>query len=117
MGALVATAMVPFMRPATDQLRFHLERWADEDAVRTTGATRRFAARTIARVALAQSPQAALLGIATHGVAARAEALTHRVAPASLARRLQTVGLVVATVVLSVSQLHHTVEFTLHTMI
>jgi len=116
-GALVATAMVPFMRPATDQLRFHLERWADEDAVRTTGATRRFAARTIARVALARSPQAALLGIATHGVAARAQALTQRAAPATLARRLQTVGLVVATVVLSASQLHHTVEFTLHTMI
>ena len=115
--ALVATAVVPFMRPATDQLRFHLERWADEDAVRTTGATRRFAARTIARVALARSPQAALLGIATHGVAARAEALARRVAPATLARRLQTVGLVVATVVLSASQLHHTIEFTLHTMI
>ena len=115
--ALVATALVPFMRPATDQLRFHLERWADEDAVRTTGATRRFAARTIARVALAHSPRAALLGIASHGVAARAQALTQRVAPATLARRLQTVGLVVATVVLSASQLHHTVEFTLHTMI
>ncbi len=115
--ALIATAAVPFMRPATDQLRFHLERWADEDAVRTTGATRRFAARTIARVALAQQPRAALLGIATHGVAARAQALTQGVAPATLARRLQTVGLVVATVVLSASQLHHTVEFALHTMI
>ncbi len=115
--ALVATAMVPFMRPATDQLRFHLERWADEDAVRTTGATRRFAARTIARVALAQSPRAVLLGIASHGVAARTEALIQRVAPATLARRMQTVSLVVATVVLSASQLHHTVEFALHTMI
>jgi hypothetical protein len=115
--ALVATAVVPFMRPATDQLRFHIERWADEDAVRTTGATRRFAARTIARVALAQTPRAALLGIATHGVAARAEALTQRPAPETITRRLQTVGLVLATVVLSASQLHHTVEFTLHTMI
>jgi hypothetical protein len=115
--ALVASAVVPFMRPATDQLRFHLERWADEDAVRATGATRRFAARTIARVALAQRPRARFLGIATHGVAARAEALTQRVVPGPIAKRFQTVGLVVATVALSAWQLHHTVEFTIHTLI
>jgi len=115
--ALVATAVVPFMRPTTDRLRFHLERWADEDAVRVTAAPRRFAARTIARVALAQSPGAAVLGVATHGVAARAAALTHDVAPAGLARRLQTVGLVGVTVALSAWQLHHTAEYTLHTMV
>jgi hypothetical protein len=115
--ALIATAVVPFMRPATDQLRFHLERWADEDAVRTTGVPRRFAARTIARVALAQTPSAAVLGVATHGVAARATALTHGAAPASRARRLQSVGLVIVTVALSAWQLHHTAEYTLHTMI
>lgn len=114
--ALVATAVLPFMRAATDQLRFHVERWADEDAVRATGATRRFAARTIARVALAHSPRAVLLGVATHGVAARAQALTESAAPATRVRRLQTVGLVVATVVLATWQVHHTVAFAFDTM-
>lgn len=115
--ALITTAVVPFMRPAADQLRFHLERWADEDAVRSTATPRRFAARTIARVALAQSPGGAVLGVATHGVAARATALTHAVAPASRIRRLHTVGLVLVTVALSAWQLHHTAEFALSTMV
>jgi Zn-dependent protease with chaperone function len=45
---LVVDASVPFMRRATAQLRFHLERWADEDAVRDTEADRYTVARTIA---------------------------------------------------------------------
>lgn len=115
--ALIATALVPFMRSATDQLRFHLERWADEDAVRTTGAERRLAACTIAKVALAGAHSPALLGIASHGVAARADALIEPPATVSAARRFETIAVVVVTVALSASQVHHTIEFALHTMI
>ena len=114
---LIVTAAVPFMRSAADQLRFHLERWADEDAVRATGADRKLAARTIAKVALAQTPSFSLLGIANHGVAARAGALMHSAPSASIARRLQIMIAVGATVLLSVSQVHHTIEFALRTMV
>ena len=43
--ALVVDAAVPFMRRATAQLRFHLERWADEDAVQFTATDRSTVAR------------------------------------------------------------------------
>ena len=115
--ALVVNAAVPFMRTATEQLRFHIERWADEDAVLATGADRRVAARTIAKVALAQSPTPALLGIATHGVAARANALLQPPPAASLMRQLQVTLAIATTVALSASQVHHTVLFTLRTLI
>jgi Zn-dependent protease with chaperone function len=115
--ALVATAVVPFMRSATDQLRFHLERWADEDAVQATGADRRLAACTIAKVALAGSRSPVLLGIASHGVAARADALIQPPPAVSAASRLHTMALVAVTIALSASQVHHTIEFTLHTMV
>lgn len=114
--ALIATALVPFMRPAADQLRFHLERWADEEAVRSTHVNRRLAARTIAKVALAQSPQPAMLGIASHGVAARAGALLEPTPLPSIGRRLQPIIAVIATVALAASQVHHTVEFALHAL-
>lgn len=114
---LVVAAALPFMRSAADQLRFHLERWADEDAVRATGADRELAARTIAKVALAQTPSLSLLGIANHGVAARAGALMHAAPSAGIGRRLQIMIAVGATVLLSGYQVHHTVEFALRTMV
>ncbi len=114
--ALVVDAAVPLIRPATHQLRFHLERWADEDAVRATRADRRLAARTIAKVALASTTAPAVMGIATHGVAARAEALVNPPAPAGVARRLLTGTVIAATVALSLTQLHHTIGFTFHAM-
>ncbi len=116
LGLLVAAA-VPFMKAADIQLRFHLERWADEDAVLSAGTNRKVAARTIAKVALAQPASPALLAIASHGIAARADALIQPPPVASLSRRLQTVAAVVVTVMLSLSQVHHTVEFALRTMI
>ncbi len=114
--ALVVDAAVPLMRPATRQLRFHLERWADEDAVRTTRADRRLAARTIAKVALASTPAPAVMSIATQGVAARAGALVNPPVPAGVARRLLAGTAVAVTVALSFTQLHHTIGFTIHAM-
>lgn len=111
--ANITRAVLPVANSSADRLRFHLERWADEIAVGTTGADRRLAARTIAKVALAQSHSPAILGIASHGVAARAGALIEPPpSPTALGRVL--VGLSVAiTVSLSVGQLHHTAEFAL----
>ena len=96
--ALVVDAAVPFMRSATGQLRFHLERWADEDAVRATSADRTVAARTIAKVALATVPTPAVLGIATHGVAARAGALIEPPPVAGALSRALISAVVTATV-------------------
>lgn len=114
---LIVAAAVPFMKAADLQLRFHLERWADEEAVVTTGTNRKVAARTIAKVALAQPRSPALLAIASHGIAARAGALMQPPPVASLNRRLQTVAAVLVTVALSLSQVHHTAEFALRTML
>ncbi len=115
--ALVVDAAVPFMRRATAQLRFHLERWADEDAVRSTDADRSTVARTIAKVALATTPSPAALGIATHGVAARASALMAPPPSADAMRLALVAGIVTATVALSITQIHHTAVFTLHGII
>ena len=114
--ALVVDAAVPFMRSATGQLRFHLERWADEDAVWATSADRTVAARTIAKVALATVPTPAVLGIATHGVAARAGALIAPPPVAGALSRALISAVVTATVALSVTQVHHTAVFTLHAL-
>lgn len=114
--ALLVDAAVPMMRSGTDQLRFHIERWADEAAVRTTAADRRAAARTIAKVALAKPPAPVVLGIATHGVAARASALLDPPPPATAVRRAVIAAVVLTTTGLSITQVHHTVEFTLHAL-
>ncbi len=115
--ALLVDAAVPVMGSATRQLRFHLERWADEEAVRDTRTDRRTAARTIAKVALANSPVPAGLGIATHGVAARAAALLQPPPAATAIGRVVIAAAVAATVTLSMVQTHHTVKFTLHALI
>ena len=115
--AFVVDAAVPFMRRATAQLRFHLERWADEDAVRHTATDRSTVARTIAKVALATTPNAATLGIATHGVAARASALVDPPSSAGATRLALIAGIVTTTVALSITQIHHTAVFTMHAII
>ena len=93
-----------------------VERWADEAAVRTTSADRRAAARTIAKVALAKPPAPAVLGIATHGVAARASALIDPPPAATTVRRAATAAVVLTTTAFSITQVHHTVEFALHAL-
>ena len=111
--AKIATAVLPVGHAAADRLQFHLERWADETAVGSTGADRRLVARTIAKVALAQSHSPAMLGIASHGVAARAEALIEPPPSPTVVGSLLVGLLVAVTVSLSIGQLHHTAEFAL----
>lgn len=114
---LVATAAVPVLRPGADRLRFHLERWADEEAVRSTGADRRCAARTIARVALSQTASPAPLGITGGSVTARTDALLASELRHTMTSLGATASAALATVALAIWQVHHTVEFVLHTMI
>jgi Zn-dependent protease with chaperone function len=109
--ALVTTAFIPPIASVMTRLDFYLERWADEEALEHTGADRRLAARTIAKVALASpSPQGAL-GVANHGVAARATALLQPVEHPDLTTRLQAAVAVGATLGLTVYQIHHSVMF------
>ena len=108
---LATAAFVPLVAPLTTRLDFYLERWADEDALRATGVDRRLVARTIAKVALgAGSPQPAL-GIADHGVTARAAALLRPIDDPGVTTRAQTSLLIAATLALAVYQLHHSVMF------
>ncbi len=114
--ALLVDAAVPIMRSATNQMRFHIERWADEAAVRTTASDRRAAARTLAKVALAKPPAPVVLGIASRGIAARACALLDPPPAATPVRQAMIAAVVLMTTALSVTQVHHTVEFTLHVL-
>ena len=109
--ALLTTAFVPMMAPMTNRLDFYLERWADEEALDQTGAERRLAARTIAKVALAIPSPPPALGIADHGVAARATALLAPVETPGAIITLQTSMIVVTTLLLTAYQVHHSVMF------
>lgn len=109
--ALITTAFVPPIAPVMARLDFYLERWADEEALENTGADRRLAARTIAKVALANpSPQFAL-GIADHGVAARATALLEPIEHPDVTTRIQTSMVIVVTLAFAMFQLHHSLMF------
>ncbi len=109
--ALVATAFVPPTRSLTDRLDFYLERWADEDALDHTGADRRLAACTIAKVALSGATPSPALGIADHGVAARAAALLEPVGQPAVITRIQGATMIATTVALATYQLHHSAMF------
>jgi Zn-dependent protease with chaperone function len=109
--ALVTTAFIPFTASVMARLDFYLERWADEAALEQTGADRRLAARTIAKVALAHASPAPALGIADHGAAARATALLHPVERSDIATRVQTVMVIATTLALALYQVHHSVVF------
>ena len=109
--ALLTTAFIPPIAPVMARLDFYLERWADEEALERTGVERRLAARTIAKVALAgPSPQPAL-GIADHGVAARATALLSPVQQPDASVRAQTSMVITATLAFAAYQLHHSLMF------
>lgn len=109
--ALAVTAFVPPTRSLMTRLDYYLERWADEDALGQTGADRRLAARTIAKVALAGASPSPALGIADHGVAARATALLQPEQHSALAVRIQTGVVVATTLTLAMYQLHHSAMF------
>ena len=112
--ALLVSAFVPPTRSMTTRLDFYLERWADEESLQTTGAERRLAARTIAKVALAGASPAPALGIADHGVAARAAALLVPIEAPATAIRLQSATIIAVSVLLATYQLHHSTMFALH---
>jgi hypothetical protein len=109
--ALLATSFVPPIEPVMKRLDYYLERWADEEALDQTGGNRRLAARTIAKVALAGPSPRPALGIADHGIAARATALLEPPVHPALTARVQTAVLVAAAVLLATYQLHHSAMF------
>lgn len=101
--ALVTRAFLPPLTSVSRRLEFHIERWADEEALHQSGIARVVAARTIAKVALAGVARPALLGMAHHGTAARAEAMLQPVTVPTAFARLQataTTALIVAVAVL-----------------
>jgi Zn-dependent protease with chaperone function len=109
--ALITTSFIPPTAPVMARLNFYLERWADEEALDHTGAERRLAARTIAKVALASASPAPALGIADHGVAARAAALLQPVERPNMTTRVQTAMMIGVTLALAVYQVHHSFMF------
>lgn len=109
--ALLATAFVPPTTSVQARLDFYLERWADEEALDDTGAARQLAARTIAKVALAGVSPTPALGIADHGVAARATALLRPVELPDMSTRIQISVIIAATLALASYQLHHSIMF------
>lgn len=109
--ALLATAFVPPIATVARRLSYHLERWADEEALDDIGADRHLAARTIAKVALAGTTPNAALGIADHGIAARATAMLDPVEQPAHRSRAIPITLITATLGLAICQLHHTVMF------
>lgn len=114
--ALVTAAFIPLTASIVVRLDFYLERWADEAALDHTGADRRLAARTIAKVALASASPTPALGIADHGVAARATALLHPVEHSDVATRVQTSMVIGTTLALATYQVHHSVMFAIDLM-
>lgn len=109
--ALLTAAFVPPAATLKTRLDFYLERWADEDALDHTGVERRLGARTIAKVALAAASPQPALGVADHGVAARASALLMPVEHPGLAVRVHTSLVIAATLALTLFQIHHSVMF------
>jgi hypothetical protein len=73
LGTLVA-GLLPPLRRLNEQLKFSLERWADEDAAEAVE-DRHLVAYTIARVALARSAGSSLPAFSDCGVVQRVEAL------------------------------------------
>ncbi|MEO6653472.1 MAG: M56 family metallopeptidase [Ilumatobacteraceae bacterium] len=108
---LLTAALMPPVRSVVTRLDYHLERWADEEALDRTGIGRRVGARTIAKVALADPAPAPALGIANHGVAARAAALLSPPTGSGATTMIETVLVVTTALLLATFQLHHTLMF------
>lgn len=109
--ALLTTAFVPPTQSVTARLDYYIERWADEESLEATGAERRLAARTIAKVALAAASPTPALGIADHGVAARANALLSPIEHPAMTVRIQSAMVISVSVLLATYQLHHSMMF------
>jgi hypothetical protein len=107
--SMICTAALPPLRRLDRNLRFAVERWADEEAATAVG-DRRTVARTIARVAVSGTVSSSIPALSDTGVAARVEALladppgTSRFAGAAM---LTTAGVAGSGVSSSMLQLHH----------
>jgi hypothetical protein len=109
-------AAVPLLRPLRSQIRFAVERWADEDAATHVG-SRVVVATSLGHAALAQAAPAATAAAGSYGVPARVEALLEDSA-ASGGRSLTaiiagTVGLA-AGIALSATQFQHLIQLGAH---
>lgn len=105
----LAAALIPLVEPLRRRLRFVLERWADESAVRSLGGDRSLVALTLARVAVAQADMPrTVAGFNGLGVAARVDAL---LTPPQLSHERwwsSTMGVGVIVVMLAAAvQAHH----------
>lgn len=108
-ASAVCAATVPALRRLDANLRFAVERWADED-VAATVRDRRFVAHTIARVALPSRGSSAIPALSDVGVAARVEALLQDAPPPSPiagAAMLTNATVAGSGITSSVVQLHH----------
>lgn len=111
--AQLAAALLAPLQPLVSRLRFSIERWADEEAVRECG-DRRFVARTLGRVAVYSADRQPVLAFAGLGVAARMNALMAPPmrAPRS-AVRVALLVLILSTAVFAGFQIRHLVQMTL----
>ncbi len=104
----ICAAAVPFLRGVDRQIRFAVERWADEDAACAVG-DRQLVARTIARVAL-DGTNSAVLAFSGSGVLQRVEAMLDEppiTSDLTGATLLATTGLTTATMTMPALPIHH----------
>lgn len=109
----IASYFCPWLRPTSAELRFLLERWADEEAARSVGDRHRVA-RAISRVALGSEPPRASLAFGGHHTLRRVQAmLADPPAAVTPVHSLAMAGASAAATGLASSslQLHHAVAF------
>lgn len=107
LGAQLAAAVMPILRPLAGRLQFSLERWADEIAVAHSG-DRALVARTLGRVALRSVTPAGAASFAGLGVPARVAALlAPPMMPLRSSDHVALWGAIAMTGVLASFQLHH----------
>lgn len=107
--AAIAVALLPLLVPLQRRLRFTLERWADEAAVRDLDVDRRDVAHTLAAVALSTVPApAGAVGIGGPGIVERVTALLDP-PPSGHSARWLTFGVagVVSVISAAAVQTHH----------
>ncbi|MFP5579327.1 MAG: M56 family metallopeptidase [Acidimicrobiia bacterium] len=108
LAGTICAAVVPFLRGVDRQIRFAVERWADEDAARAVG-DRQLVAATIARVAL-DGTNSAVLAFSGSGVLERVEAMLDEppvTSDLTGATLLATTGITASTMTAPALQVHH----------
>lgn len=113
LAADLARCVCPWLRPVAAEVRFLVERWADEDTAMASR-DRQAVARTIARVALASAVPMASLGFQSAHVSRRVDALLcDPPQPISVGGSIALVSTSAAAtgVAGSAMQLHHALSF------